>query len=619
MVAAVLGLIGWQGVSTVGRTSPVDAQEHVAYAAYLDAHWSPPSKSVNYEYATPPLFHVLAIGLERGVQFLPSHAVETPWNLVTRGLWLALVLAAVWAMTSVRPRVRVAGLAGIAAAVLWGLDEAVSLAKTEAWSAGQLVSFAAWLGLVLVSGLIAREIWPDRPRRALATGGFVLAYPVAFRMSVLFHPEMLLALFAALAMLFFVRAARLGWPNRLGWALGAACGAAALTRQSAFAVLVCVFAGGLILGRRGALPFLARAAVVTAVVAMPWWVYAYRTWHNPIQSNLEPRASLMMAHQPLSFYISFPLEALVLHPHREHFNNELLPRLHAELWSDWTGAFNKWDASPPRVERVTQSAQGVLGFVADALAIGGLFAIALPAGFRVARRRGTTASDLPIGFLGLLALVAFTGFVVELVRFPQSYGDPIKSSYLLFTAPCWAVFSVAAWTAVVRGRARVQAALIAAAVLYSVSYVADMGAVFSHDWNVAPPAAVDLRVTAAASVAEALQGQEVDYSIVVENAGGQTGDDVRLSIRLPATMRLVGPPYVERGSGCTGKQTITCDLAFLNGGQSTVVRFGSTPLRVGVEAVEVSVTSKEDDRNQSDNAATASVAVVPPTQARVGG
>ncbi len=615
---AAFALMGWQGVSTVGLNGWLDAGEHKAYAQYLDAHGSPPSKSANYEYATPPLFHAAAIGLEHAVRVVPSHALETPWNLLTRALWLALALAAAAAMTSIRVPVRVAGLAGLALAVIWGLDEAVSLGKTHPWSAGQFLSLGACVGLVLVTGLIAGEVWPRRPLRALAAAGFAAAYPVVLRMGVNFHPETLFALFASLATLLFLRAARLGWTNRLGWALGAACGAAALTRQSALAVLACVFFAGLVTGGRNALGFFARAALVAAVLAVPWWAYAFRTWHNPFQSNLEPRASLMMAHQPVSFFVSFPLTSLVVHPYRPDFDNELLPKLHADLWSDWVGGFHDW-RSPSRLERLTASSQSVLGFVADGLALGGLVAIAIPAGWRTFRRRGAQLSDLPLGFLGLLTVVSCTGFVIELIRFPQRFGDPIKSGYLLFTAPAWAIFSVAAWLAIVRGRARLQAALATVAVLYVLSYSLDLGTGFAHNWNSGPPPGVDLNVLISTSVAEALPGQEVDYSIVVKNAGEQTGDNVRLRILLPDAMRLVGPPYRERGSGCAGAQIVTCDLDFLTGGQSTLVRFGARSARVGVQTVAVSVLAKEADWNSADNSAEAAVAIVPPTQARVGG
>ena len=77
-----------------------------------------------------------------------------------------------------------------------------------------LAILALALGLtVAVAGqsviqMIGREVWPDKPRRALAAAAFAAAYPVVYRMSVLFHPEMPFALLCALAVLVFLKASR---------------------------------------------------------------------------------------------------------------------------------------------------------------------------------------------------------------------------------------------------------------------------------------------------------------------------------------------------------------------------------------------------------------------------
>ena len=137
--AVVLGLcafavLGWQGVTTVGRDGGVDSGEHLAYAQYLDAHGRIPSKAENYEYSTRRS-SIAAIGAEHAVSAAPSAALELPWNPATRGLFLLLVAAGVIALTSSRRRVRIGGLAALGLGVLWGLDEAVSLTKSEPWSA----------------------------------------------------------------------------------------------------------------------------------------------------------------------------------------------------------------------------------------------------------------------------------------------------------------------------------------------------------------------------------------------------------------------------------------------------------------------------------------------------
>jgi len=608
-------VLGWQGVTTVGREGGNDAGAHLAYAEYLDAHGHIPGKSVNYEYATPPLFHAAAIAAEHILRGAPSQGLELSSNWLTRALWLILVGGGAAALTAEGRKRRLLGGCSLALGCVWGLDEIVSLAKTEPWSGGQLIALATGAGLVLVTGLIARELWPDHPRRALAAGGFVAAYPVVYRMSILFHPEMPLAFLCAVALLVFLRAARRDWPRSDGWALGAVCGAAALTRQTALVVIVCLGVAGVAIGGRRAAPFLARAAVVLAMLAVPWWIYAAQRWHNPLQSNLEPRASLMMNSQPLSFFVSFPIKSLVLHPYRESFSNELLPKLHADLWSDWFGAIHPFENGSSKLDRVTASTQSVLGLAADALAVGGLFALAIPAGIAVLRRRSLTPRELGLGLLALVTIAGFCGFVVMLLRFPQRYGDPIKSSYLLFTAPAWAIFSVAAWAGL-RNRVPAVACLLPiVAVLYGVSYAADLGAALDHragDRSIPGLAGiVDLSTTWQQTSPSPGIGGEVDFLVGVNNTGNQTGSDIELTVQLPPALHLQGPPFYELGSGCTGTSTLRCNLGSLAAASSTLIRFGVLVNEGGPQTLTATVSSSNPDANPSDNSSSITINLGP--------
>jgi 4-amino-4-deoxy-L-arabinose transferase-like glycosyltransferase len=426
-------------------------------------------------------------------------------------------------------------------------------------------------------------------------------------MSVLFHPEMPFALLCALALLVFLRASRREWPNALGWLLGALLGAAALTRQPAVVLIGCMAAAGIYLGRRGAAAFLVRAAILVALVAGPWWGYAAVRFGNPLQSNLAPRASLMMGSQPPSFYVSFPLRTLVVHPYRPDFSNSLFPKLHAELWSDWFGVVHS--QPPTRLERVTMSTQSVLGLVADALAIGGLFALAVPAAIRVFRRSRAPA-DTGLGLLAVVALGAFAAFVIELVRFPQHYGDPIKSSYLLFTTPCWAIFSVAAWCAL-RRRKRIGAALVAVAALYVVSYATDLEAALSQPTSQRLIGGlggfVDLSTTIQQTSPNPGVGGPVNFLVGVNNTGDQTAGDVMLTVELPPSMHLLGAPFYERGSGCTGTSTIVCNLDFLAAKSSTLIRFGVDVDAPGPQTLTATASSAQPDGNPDDNASSYTV------------
>ncbi len=340
-----------------------------------------------------------------------------------------------------------------------------------------MLSLACLLGLVCVTALLARELWPEHPRRAIAAAAIALAYPIVFRMGVMFHPEMTLAFACALAFLLLVRAQRRGWPLRLGLALGATLGIAADVRQSGVIVILCVGLAVALAGRRGALRFLGAAALCLALVAGPWWAYATIKWGSPLKLALihtgEPR---LKGNEPLSFFVSFPLRTLVTHPYRPDFANQLLPMVHADLWSDWYGNFlrNQWTGQS-HLTRVTASTQSVLGFVGDALGLLGLCALGLPAALRLARRRPREASDFAAGFLALVTVAAFVAFVLTILRYPQADGKEIKAIYMLFTTPCWALFALDGWLRVA-GRSRLarRALLPGFAALYALSYTATL-------------------------------------------------------------------------------------------------------------------------------------------------
>jgi Domain of unknown function DUF11/Dolichyl-phosphate-mannose-protein mannosyltransferase len=613
-VLVLFALVGWLGVTTVGREGADDAGEHLAYAQLLDANWSIPTRAENYEYSTPPLFQLEAIGAQRAAGSVSTVALELPWNLATRAAWLLLVALGIAAMTSAQRRIRTAGVGALGLSLLWGLDEALSLAKSEPWSGGRLIALACGIGLVLVTGLIARELWPGNTGRAVAAAAFAAAYPVVFRMSILFHPEAQFAFLCALAIFVVLRASRSGWPTRLGWALGALFGAAALTRQPAVLVIATLFAASLWIGRRSTKRFLVRAAVVTVLVAGPWWGYAYDLWHNPFQSNLVPRSSVMMPRQPSAFYFGAPVGRLVLHPYRPYFADDLAAKLHAELWSDWFGAIHDEWQSPTRVARVTASTQSVLGFFADALAIGGLVLLALPALWRVLRRRDEAPAAVGLAVLALLALASLSGFVTMLLRFPQQYDDPIKSSYLLFTTPCWAVFSVAAWSAIRKRHRLLHGLLVVVAGLYVVSYGADLGdALAQPSASPASGSFTDLSPSFQQTSPNEPLGTEIDFLTSVGNSGNQTAGNVVLTLRFSPGMRLLGLPTYIRGSGCTeqGTAEAVCDLDFLPGRTATYIRYAVSVGIMGQQTITASVSSSSPDSNPSNNTASYEITLAP--------
>jgi 4-amino-4-deoxy-L-arabinose transferase-like glycosyltransferase len=294
--------------------------------------------------------------------------------------------------------------------------------------------------------------------------------PVVLREGVIFHPELTFAFLVAAALLVFVRGARTGWSVRHGIGVGLLVGLAALTRQTAVSVALTLTIAALLIGRRSALRFLVAAASTLLLVAGPWWIYQTSRFGDPVQANLE-RPGYMLPHgQPFSFFVSFPARDLIAHPYRNAFANELLPKFHADLWSDWYGVDRDFWVAPSRAARVLASSQSLLGLVADSIVLAGLLLLGLPALLRVARGRSRYDGDAPLATLALLAVVAWVAFVATLVRYPQAGGDPIKASYLLFLAPAAAIFGVAYGDRLWRRSPWWRVALLGWSLLYALSY-----------------------------------------------------------------------------------------------------------------------------------------------------
>ena len=200
--------------------------------------------------------------------------------------------------------------------------------------------------------------------------------------------------------------------------------------------------------------------------------------------------------------------------------------------------------------------------------------------------------------------------MTELVRFPQQYGDPIKSSYLLFTAPCWAAFTVAAFAALLRRRI-VGAALVVGACLYVASYAADLEGALNRPIRPfeIPGAAGYDRVAAGIQQNSPNPGVggEIDFLAGVQNLGTQTASNLVLTVKLPAAMRLLGRPFYERGSGCEGFSTIVCHLDFLGAQSSTLIRFSVRVNEPGAQTMTAIAASDNPDAHPGDNVTTYTV------------
>ena len=119
----------------------------------------------------------------------------------------------------------------------------------------------------------------------------------------------------------------------------------------------------------------------------------------------------------------------------------------------------------------------------------------------------------------------------------------------------------------------------------------------------------DLKASLSASTTIPPVGGESDLVATVTNSGTQASTGTHLVITLPATMTLLGPPAFDRGSGCTGSQSIDCNLDFLPVGVATKVIFA---VRVNGTGTITAVASSDKESNPADN--TASITLAPPPQ-----
>jgi Ca2+-binding RTX toxin-like protein len=122
----------------------------------------------------------------------------------------------------------------------------------------------------------------------------------------------------------------------------------------------------------------------------------------------------------------------------------------------------------------------------------------------------------------------------------------------------------------------------------------------------------NLKVSLTTNRASAAPGDAVDVRASVANVGAQTGTGVRLTIGLPTGAVLLGPPAYDRGAGCGGTTTLTCNLDFLGAGTSTDVRFSIRLPTSGPQVVTASVSSTEADSDPSDNRTSTTIAVNAP-------
>jgi hypothetical protein len=345
----------------------------------------------------------------------------------------------------------------VAGAAIW-VGEKIGLGEPARLALALNVLLVAATAYLLLA--LADLVWPTRPWRwALALAYFAFL-PVVVKTAAMFHPETLDLFLSTLALFLAVRAAQRGFEWRTAIAVGIACGLALETRRAA------LFAFGAIVGgflaaaalRRDRRPAAAAAIVLVtgALLYAPWWWHLHTMKLAPEHKQPNPTPALTS-----SFFVP-AVPGAIATPWRPHFTNRVFSMTYAEIWGDYFCAY-EWQCPPPpsKSDQRQLIAQSALGIVPTVLAVAGWLLLAWLA---LTRAREL----LPVA---LLPGVALAGYLWYTSHDLSRDGDVIKATYIVSTAPAWALAFACAFTRLPRRAALALGALLVVSALVDLRFL----------------------------------------------------------------------------------------------------------------------------------------------------
>ena len=123
----------------------------------------------------------------------------------------------------------------------------------------------------------------------------------------------------------------------------------------------------------------------------------------------------------------------------------------------------------------------------------------------------------------------------------------------------------------------------------------------------------DLALTLAATGRSA---DSIAYALTVAAANGGSGSNLVLTIQLPSGVTAVSES-ADRGSGCSGVTTLTCQLDWISGSLVAHVNVIARVATTDAFTTSASVTQTEPDPNPSNNSATLTTPASAPLPARL--
>jgi hypothetical protein len=331
----------------------------------------------------------------------------------------------------------VGGLAARAGHAVFGWHEEPTTDLPEhTYRGAQLLNvlFALLTGVVLLS--LARMLAPRSPGVWAAAMGFFAFLPVVAKTEAMIHAETLNMLLSTTALWLAVRIATRGTAHKrrlmlllvLTLTVGLATRASIVFTAAAIVVALAVQNASRLHPRRVKRHIVPIAAALALAIGGVVWI-EHGGAHNGTLANLAHPASGTQG--PRKGFFQIPVRAMFQSPFRSNYAGAAFGETYTEIWGDWIGSFawSTFQGAPTGEKLTVLRNQSWIGVIPTILAIAGYLWLAVLA---VARRREFLA-------LALMVPLAVAAYMYRSWLGNAPDGDLFKASYILTTAPVWAL------------------------------------------------------------------------------------------------------------------------------------------------------------------------------------
>lgn len=329
----------------------------------------------------------------------------------------------------------VGGLAARAGHWLFGWHEAPWTQLPEhSYRGAQILNVLFVLVTAFLVLALARIAAPESPTVWAAAVSFFAFLPVVSKTAAMIHPEPLNMMLSTIALWLTTMIARrrdasprLLIPLVLVVVVGLATRASMIFTTAALATALLVHLLRYI--RRW--PFRRLVAAIAALVVLAGGLGYWIDTGAHVGELAALREPFRQAPGSRAHFFDVPTKALFVTPYRANYVNAALPETYTEIWGDWIGAFAWSDygypPSPPAL-RILKD-QSWIGLLPTLLALAGFVLLAIK----------TLRTRLDLLAVTLVLPIAMGGYFLRSYIQQSPDGDLLKASYVLTTAPIWAL------------------------------------------------------------------------------------------------------------------------------------------------------------------------------------